>query len=220
MHRIGRHLTYANVMVTILAFIVLGGGTALAAYVVSSNSQVGPGTISGHSPPSGDHANVISGSLNGNDFAAGAVSSAKLGTSAVTTAKIANGAVTVPKLAVNARGARGYGRINGLNGSVTSGRNITSVTHPGTGVYCITLSATINPASVGLVVTPDFSNDSTGFVTNGNQSIAEWDSTAADCPTGRLEVRTGVRQVVLNGSGDVHEVNNVAANQSFFVVVP
>jgi hypothetical protein len=42
MRGIRRHLTYANVMVTILAFLVLGGGTALASYVVSSNSQIGP----------------------------------------------------------------------------------------------------------------------------------------------------------------------------------
>ena len=69
MGRIRQHLTYANVMVTILAFVVLGGGTALAAYVVSSNSQIGPGTISGHKPPSGKHANVIAGSINGLDIA-------------------------------------------------------------------------------------------------------------------------------------------------------
>src|SRR5204862_7865489 len=29
-------------------FLVLGGGTALATYVVSSNSQIAPGTVSGH----------------------------------------------------------------------------------------------------------------------------------------------------------------------------
>src|SRR5919204_519086 len=63
------HLTYANVMVTILAFLVLGGGTALAAYVVSSNSQIGPKTVSGHKPPSGKHANIIAGSVNGTDVA-------------------------------------------------------------------------------------------------------------------------------------------------------
>jgi hypothetical protein len=63
------HLTYANVMVTILAFVVLGGGTALAAYVVSSNSQIGPGTVAGHKPPSGKHANLIAGSINGQDIA-------------------------------------------------------------------------------------------------------------------------------------------------------
>jgi hypothetical protein len=69
MHRLTRRLTYANVMVTILAFIVLGGGTALAAYVVSSNSQIGPNTVAGHKPPTGKHANLIAASVNGQDVA-------------------------------------------------------------------------------------------------------------------------------------------------------
>jgi hypothetical protein len=72
------HMTYANVMVTILAFIVLGGGTALAAYVVSSNSQIGPGTVSGHKPPTGDHANIIAGSVNGQDVANKSLTGAKI----------------------------------------------------------------------------------------------------------------------------------------------
>jgi hypothetical protein len=50
-------------------FVALGGTATAVTYVVSSNSQVGPGTISGHKPPSGDHANVIAGSINGTDIA-------------------------------------------------------------------------------------------------------------------------------------------------------
>jgi hypothetical protein len=46
--RLRSHLTYANVISTLSLFLVLGGGTALAAYVVSSNSQIGPNTVSGH----------------------------------------------------------------------------------------------------------------------------------------------------------------------------
>jgi hypothetical protein len=65
--RLRSHLTYANVISTLALFLVLGGGTALAAYVVGSNSQIGPGTVSGHKPPSGDHANIIAGSVNGPD---------------------------------------------------------------------------------------------------------------------------------------------------------
>jgi hypothetical protein len=67
--RIRSHLTYANVMSTLAVFLVIGSGTALASYVVSSNSQVGPGTISGHKPPSGKHANIIHDSINGKDIA-------------------------------------------------------------------------------------------------------------------------------------------------------
>lgn len=65
-------------MVTILAFVVLGGGTALASYVISSNSQIGPGTISGHKPPTGDHANIIGGSVNATDLASSSVTAGKL----------------------------------------------------------------------------------------------------------------------------------------------
>src|SRR2546423_5352937 len=91
-------LTYANVMVTILTFIVLSGGTALASYVISSNSQVGPGTISGHKPPAGDHANVISGSLSGQDLATGAVSVSKIASGSVVGSKLAPSAVTTAKV--------------------------------------------------------------------------------------------------------------------------
>jgi hypothetical protein len=62
-------LTYANVVATLALFVALGGGTALASYVISSNKQVGPGTISGHKPPVGDHANIIAGSISGKDIA-------------------------------------------------------------------------------------------------------------------------------------------------------
>jgi hypothetical protein len=71
------HLTYANVMVTILAFLVLGGGTALAAYVVTSNSQVAPNTISGHGG-SAANKNIIAGTVNATDLANQAVTAAKL----------------------------------------------------------------------------------------------------------------------------------------------
>jgi hypothetical protein len=69
MSRIRKHLTYANVISTLTLFLVLGGGAALAAYVVSSNSQIGPGTVSGHKPPTGKHANIIANSINGQDIA-------------------------------------------------------------------------------------------------------------------------------------------------------
>jgi hypothetical protein len=108
MSRIRRHLTYANVMVTILALFVLGGGTALASYVISSNKQVAPGTISGHKPPSGSHANILTGSVNGldladgsvggGDLANGSVTNAKLSASSVTGAKVANDSLTLSDL--------------------------------------------------------------------------------------------------------------------------
>lgn len=104
MRRIRRHLTYANVMVTLLAFFVLGGGTALAAFVVSSNSQIGPGTVSGHKPPAGAHANLIAGSISTKDLAAGAIKAGKLGNGAVTNPKLANSSVSNANLRIGAVG--------------------------------------------------------------------------------------------------------------------
>jgi hypothetical protein len=77
--RLRSHLTYANVISTLALFLVLGGGTALAAYVVSSNSQIGPDTVSGHKPPTGKHANIIGGSVNATDLANQAVTAGKIG---------------------------------------------------------------------------------------------------------------------------------------------
>jgi hypothetical protein len=69
MHRIRRHLSYANVVSTLCLILLLGGGTALASVIITKNSQVDSGTISGHKPPHGDHANIIAGSISGKDIA-------------------------------------------------------------------------------------------------------------------------------------------------------
>src|SRR4029453_7893563 len=68
MRRILRHLTFANV-VSVIALVVALGGTAVASMIVTSNSQVAKNTISGHHPPSGDHSNIIGGSLDTQDLA-------------------------------------------------------------------------------------------------------------------------------------------------------
>jgi hypothetical protein len=44
--RLRSHLTFANVASMIALFVALGGGTAFAAVIITSNSQVASGTIS------------------------------------------------------------------------------------------------------------------------------------------------------------------------------
>jgi hypothetical protein len=62
-------LTYANVVATMALIVAVAGtGSAVAAVIINSNSQVARETISGHAPPSGDHANLVTGSVNGTDF--------------------------------------------------------------------------------------------------------------------------------------------------------
>jgi hypothetical protein len=47
MRRIRRHLTYANVISTLALFLVVAGGTALAATMITSNSQAASFTVYG-----------------------------------------------------------------------------------------------------------------------------------------------------------------------------
>jgi len=70
---IGSHLKFANVVSLAALFVALGGTATAVTYVVSSNSQIGPGTVSGHKPPTGKHSNIIAGSVNGTDLASGSV---------------------------------------------------------------------------------------------------------------------------------------------------
>ncbi|HEY7283778.1 MAG TPA: hypothetical protein VID47_19545 [Actinomycetota bacterium] len=65
----GTRFTYANVMSTLALILALGGtAAATTTVIVKSNHQVAVGTIAGHHPPSGDHANLIPGSIGGTDL--------------------------------------------------------------------------------------------------------------------------------------------------------
>jgi hypothetical protein len=92
MQRIHANLTYANVMATLAVFIALGG-TALASVIITKNSQVGRGTISGHHPPSGKHSNIIAKSVIGKDLAPRAVRGAKLAPDSVDGSKVLDGSL-------------------------------------------------------------------------------------------------------------------------------
>jgi hypothetical protein len=87
------NLTYANVMATLAVFLVLGGGTAIASLIITDNSQVASNTISGHKPPTGKHANLFVGSVNGQDVADNTLGGADINESTLATVpSAANGA--------------------------------------------------------------------------------------------------------------------------------
>ena len=90
--KLGKHLL-SNIVGYVALFFALTG-TAYASVIISSNSQVAKGTISGHHPPTGAHSNLIAGSVNGSDLAGGAVSGAKLETGAVDGSKVLDGSLT------------------------------------------------------------------------------------------------------------------------------
>jgi hypothetical protein len=101
-------------------------------------------------------------------------------------------------------------------------KNVSGVTHPQTGIYCIKLDAGIDASQTGLVATPNFYEDDTGFsqLSLPRQTIVEWHSSG--CGGTALEVDTGYQTTSTAGSpdGDVHALLNVRADEGFFFVVP
>src|SRR5947208_2378736 len=85
-----RHHVRGNAVGYLALFVALGGTATAATYVVNSNADVAPGTISGHAPPAGDHSNIIAGSVNYGDLAAGAVTSSKIAANSVNGGKVFN----------------------------------------------------------------------------------------------------------------------------------
>jgi hypothetical protein len=237
MRRISSHLTYANVMVTILAFIVLTGGTAVAlsgtntvftddiandTQPASGGNPAGGLVAADLRPNSVGSSEVTNFSLGNGDFLTGSVDTRVATDNSLSGADVADGSIASDDLAPAARGARAYGRVS-AGGTLSRSKNVTSVTPVSTGVYCIALASSINPASAVLVVGPDFSENGTS-TTIDSASVAEWDANAPNCPSS-LQVRTFVYDGDPldnnDGTGDLPGNDTVAAdNESFSFVVP
>jgi hypothetical protein len=92
MNHIRPRLTFANVVSVVALFVALGG-SAIAAVIITSNSQVAKDTISGHHPPSGDRPNIIGGSVNATDLATRAVTLAKVAPNSINGTKVVDGSL-------------------------------------------------------------------------------------------------------------------------------
>jgi hypothetical protein len=96
-------LSFANVVSCVALFVALGG-SAIAAVVVSDNSQIAPNTIYGANAPPGKNDNVVPASLATSDLGALSVTSNKLADGAVLSSKLGAGSVTAGKLGSGAVG--------------------------------------------------------------------------------------------------------------------
>ena len=81
-------------IVAYLALFVALGGTAAAAFVVTSNSDIGPGTVSGGNPPSGDHSNIIAGSVAAADIKPNSIGSGRILDNSLTGTDILDGSIS------------------------------------------------------------------------------------------------------------------------------
>ena len=108
-------LTYANAMSTLAVFLVLAGGTALAAGL--PKNSVGSKTVKDNSLTSADLADgkgasgedVVDGSLQGADVAAGALPGSKLAAGALNGADVADGSLGGADFAAGSIGSASLG---------------------------------------------------------------------------------------------------------------
>jgi hypothetical protein len=192
--RLRSSLTYANVMATLAVFIALGG-SATAAVIITSNSQVAQGTISGHKPPAGKHANIITGSVNGTDVANNSLGGAKINESALGKVPSAASADSVSgKNAAELEGARAYAVVRASFCAApvsfcTLQRNkgVAYAAHVATGKFCVGVNGiAANDPTTLAEVTP---------AVGGADTWARWRGASlgnVDCVGSEFEVQTGV----------------------------
>jgi len=112
------------IVACVALFVALGGTGLAATYVVSSNSQVGPNTISGHQPPTGKHANIIGGSVNATDLAPAAATVGKLAPNSVNSSKVVDGSLSAGDIDASSIQQR-------ITGNCSSNEAVQSVTQAG-----------------------------------------------------------------------------------------
>jgi hypothetical protein len=193
--RIRSRLTSAHVLSAVALFVALGG-TAVAA------------TFGNNSVKS---RHIVDNKVKSKDLKDG---------KAVQGADVTDGSMASVDLANEARGA--YGRVD-AGGGLTNARNVTGVSRPDVGVYCITLAAGIDPATAVLLVTSDSQQNGTSPAAE-NVSVVEWDSQVDGCPAATLEVNTFVYDgdPIDDDSGGANTPGDdlVANNEAFSFAVP
>ena len=214
MRRIRRHLTYSNVMVTILAFIVLTGGTAVA--LSGSNTVFSDDIVDNQ---------VFSADVRNDSLASGGLAAVDLRPGSVAGSEVVNGSISNSDLVPAARGARAYGNVSS-GGFLSRSKNVTGVSNPSSGRFCITLANSINLDGALLVVSPDFASTGTS-AGSANPAHVEWYSGfpgGVGCPNGTAPVLTftdnGDEVDDDDGGGNTTGDNLVAVNQGFSFVVP
>jgi hypothetical protein len=219
-----KRLTYANVMSTLALFAALGGG-AYAATKLPQNSvgaaQLRKGAV--NSAKIRDH------SISARDLAPGVLPARATAGSdgpAGATGAVGPAGAQGPKgdkgdagVAGAAGSARAYGFVNMAGGlSAARSHGVVSITHtPGSGVYCIQLDPSIDPASVAMLTSLDYDYSQTTYHAAGNDwtALALPRSSNLGCPSGKVEVYTAVQDF----SSGVF-AGNYVTDQGFFFLVP
>ena len=93
MRRLLRRPSHATIVAYLALFFALGG-SAMAAFVVSSNSQIAPNTIYGANKPAGANDNIVDGSITALDIKPSSLGSGRILDGSLTGADLAANTVT------------------------------------------------------------------------------------------------------------------------------
>jgi hypothetical protein len=241
-------LTYANVVSSIALFLVLTGGAAYA--LDGSNTvftddivngevkigDVGQGAVATEeivnnqvkAADIGDGevkaADIANGQVTADELAANSVRSDEVADGQVRTQEIGNGQVQAqdlaPGVAPGASGARAWGLV-APEGTLLRSKQVTAVTEPSWGTYCIDPAPGIDPTTAVMVVGEDLTHGSTDPGTDGVSHV-EWRSGGVDCPAGTMEVQTffGDGSPRTFAETDFGGFNLDLTNQGFTFVIP
>ncbi len=206
MRKFTRHLTYANVMASLAVFLVLGGAGAIAAK--KNTQKVGASQLKASAVTT---AKIKNGAVQSSKLAGLSVSTDKLAEGSVTGGKLADGSVTNAKLgpdavsgdkvneatlsevpSANSANPSVFARVN-ANATVDAGnsKGITSpnVTHPFTGVYCISVSSftprggQVTPQAAATSTTAQIAIGGGEKCSGGAVQVSIWSSGAAPTAT-------------------------------------
>jgi hypothetical protein len=141
---------------------------------------------------------------------------AALPANSVGTAQLRTGAVTQPKISATAQAvllhARAYAWVDGFTGALVRMHNVSAVTNPSPGVWCLALGSPVDASSAMAVVSDDWS-----LSPDSGMSFAWWRSAHPNClETNQLEIDTGYMQSNGIGTPDAQ----VLANEGFTMMVP
>jgi hypothetical protein len=225
-------------MGAVALFLVLAGGTAYAANTVFStdivdgqvhsadigNNQVYSVDVRNDTLPAGGlaAADLRPGSVAGSEIADNSISSSEVLANSLNGSDITEASIGPTDLTAGALGARAYGRVSSLS-ALSRSKNITSVTNPTDGLFCIKTTTLIDPSTAVLLVDSDWSGDAT--IEGANQfSVVEWASGAPGCPAGTLAVKSfiyhGDGTDNDGGGGDTAGDHMFAANEAFSFMIP
>jgi hypothetical protein len=152
-------------VVACLALFVALSGSAMAAFVVSSNSQIAPNTIYGSNKPASANDNIVDGSINGADITSKGIPGGRITDKSLTAADLAPDTLTGAQInegtlarvpdsaALGGIAASDYGQYDHstfvaasdcAQVSVWTGCAPISVNVPSGHVYLITVTSTVN----------------------------------------------------------------------------